>query len=39
MTVEAEWVEVYQDLHRNPELSFQETRTAGIVAARLRALG
>ncbi len=39
MTVADEWVEVYQDLHRNPELSFQETRTAGIVAERLRALG
>ena len=39
MTVAEEWVEVYQDLHRNPELSFQETRTAGIVAARLRSLG
>ncbi|WP_312875804.1 amidohydrolase [Arthrobacter terrae] len=31
--------EVYQDLHRNPELSFQETRTAGIIAERLRHLG
>lgn len=30
---------IYQDLHANPELSFMETRTAGIVAAELRALG
>jgi len=34
-TVEA----IYQDLHRNPELSFQETRTAGIVARKLREAG
>lgn len=34
-----EFVTLYEDLHRNPELSFQETRTAGIVADRLRALG
>jgi len=39
MTVADEWVSLYQDLHRHPELSFQETRTAGIVAARLRDLG
>jgi amidohydrolase len=31
--------ELYRDLHRHPELSFQEERTAGIVAARLRELG
>ncbi|AQA24021.1 amidohydrolase family protein [Rhodococcus sp. MTM3W5.2] len=31
--------ELYKDLHANPELSFHETRTAGIVADRLRALG
>ncbi|MFD7710237.1 amidohydrolase [Streptomyces sp. NPDC059785] len=30
---------VYRDLHAHPELGFQETRTAGIVADRLRALG
>lgn len=30
---------LYIDLHRNPELSFQETRTAGIAAAHLRDLG
>ena len=30
---------VYRDLHANPELSFQETRTAAIVADRLAAWG
>lgn len=30
---------LYQDLHRNPELSSQETQTAAKIAARLRALG
>ncbi|MGF2949203.1 amidohydrolase [Microbacterium alcoholitolerans] len=30
---------LYIDLHRHPELSFQETRTAGIAAAHLRELG
>ncbi len=35
-----DWHEAfYQDLHQNPELSFQETRTAGLIADRLRALG
>lgn len=34
-----EFHEVYRDLHRHPELSFQEHRTAGIVADRLTALG
>ncbi|MEU2248364.1 amidohydrolase [Streptomyces sp. NPDC019224] len=29
--------ELYRDLHAHPELSLQETRTAGVVAARLRA--
>ncbi len=28
-----------RDLHRHPELGFEETRTGGIVAQRLRALG
>lgn len=30
---------LYIDLHRHPELSFQETRTAGVVARELAALG
>jgi amidohydrolase len=30
---------LYQDLHRNPELSHQEEKTAAKLAARLRALG
>lgn len=29
---------LYRDLHAHPELSMQETRTAGIVAERMRAL-
>lgn len=32
-------VEVYKDLHRHPELGFQERRTASIVAHRLVDLG
>ncbi|MFI7641441.1 amidohydrolase [Nonomuraea sp. NPDC049400] len=31
--------ELYRDLHRHPELSFKEERTAGIAAERLRAAG
>jgi amidohydrolase len=34
-----ELVATRRDLHVHPELSFQEQRTAGIVAQRLRALG
>jgi amidohydrolase len=30
---------LYRDLHRNPELAFQETQTAAKLAARLKALG
>jgi hippurate hydrolase len=30
---------LYEDLHRNPELGFQETRTAATLAGRLKALG
>jgi amidohydrolase len=30
---------LYRDLHAHPELAFQEKRTAGIVASRLRDLG
>ena len=32
-------VELRHDLHRNPELSNRETRTAGVVARELRRLG
>ncbi|QUL38865.1 amidohydrolase [Erythrobacter sp. JK5] len=32
-------IELYQDLHANPELSFQEFETAKKLAARARALG
>ena len=31
--------EIYKDIHEHPELGFTETRTAGIVARELRALG
>ena len=34
-----ELADVYRDLHANPELSFQETRTAAMVADRLAAWG
>jgi amidohydrolase len=37
--VSAALVEVYKDLHANPELSYAEHRTAGIVAERLTELG
>src|SRR5664279_4252505 len=37
--VTAPLVEVYQDLHEHPELSFSEHRTAAIVAERLTSLG
>lgn len=30
---------LYEDLHAHPELSFQEFRTAGVVAGQLRAQG
>src|ERR1044071_4154281 len=30
---------IYKDVHSHPELSMQETRTAGIAAERLRAAG
>ncbi|MDB5026434.1 MAG: hypothetical protein JWO66_123, partial [Candidatus Eremiobacteraeota bacterium] len=35
----AEVVQTRRDLHEHPELGFEEHRTAGIVADRLRALG
>jgi amidohydrolase len=31
-------IEIRRDIHRNPELGFRETRTAGLVANRLREL-
>ena len=31
-------VEMYKDLHKNPELGFMEVRTAGIIAKELKAL-
>ncbi len=31
--------DIYRDLHQHPELAFQETRTAGIAAEWLTALG
>lgn len=37
MTIDLE--ALYTDLHRHPELSFQETRTAGIAAGHLADLG
>jgi len=39
MSTNAALEEFYRDLHANPELSLQETRTAGVVAERMRALG
>lgn len=30
---------VYKDFHAHPELSFQETRTAALVASKLKELG
>ncbi|SRX93056.1 amidohydrolase [Gloeocapsa sp. PCC 7428] [Mycobacterium shimoidei] len=35
----ARLLEVFKDLHRHPELSFRETRTAGIVAQALKEQG
>lgn len=32
-------IEMYKDLHQNPELGFMEIRTSGIVAKELKALG
>ncbi len=35
----APMTELRRDFHRHPELGFQEVRTAGIIAERLKALG
>ncbi|WP_338141611.1 M20/M25/M40 family metallo-hydrolase [Corynebacterium propinquum] len=38
-TVEQWQTDIYLDLHRNPELSMQETRTRGVIARELETLG
>ena len=37
--LEPELIDIRRDLHRHPEVGFTETRTAGIVAERLRGWG
>ena len=37
--IREELADLYRDLHQHPELSLQETRTAGILAQALRPLG
>src|SRR3712207_1611524 len=37
--IEARLIEIRRDIHAHPELGFEETRTAGIVAAELARLG
>ncbi|TMV53118.1 amidohydrolase [Paenibacillus mesophilus] len=37
--IEPELIELRRDLHRHPELSFKESRTAAIAAERLKRLG
>jgi hypothetical protein len=37
--VEARVIETRRDIHANPELGFEEKRTAALVAKRLRGLG
>ena len=34
-----ELTEIFKDLHAHPEIGFTETRTAGVVAEKLRAYG
>jgi hippurate hydrolase len=39
---DAQWGDLqalYEDLHKNPEVAFQENRTAALLAKRLKALG
>ena len=38
-SVVADYVDLYKDFHRHPELGLHEHRTAGVVADRLRGLG
>ncbi len=35
----SELTEIFKDLHQHPEIGFQESRTAGVVAAKLRDYG
>ncbi|MBL0358538.1 MAG: amidohydrolase [Chitinophagaceae bacterium] len=35
----ARLVQIFKDIHQNPELGFMEVRTSGIIAKELRALG
>ena len=36
---EREMIEIRHDIHRHPEVGFEETRTAALVAERLRGWG
>src|ERR1700751_2092019 len=38
-TYEPELIAIRRDIHRHPEVGFEETRTAALVAERLRAWG
>jgi hippurate hydrolase len=38
-SLEPEWIAWRRDIHQHPELGFREERTAGEIAARLRAFG
>lgn len=37
--LQVQMTEWRRDLHRHPEFGFEESRTAGVVAAKLRELG
>jgi hippurate hydrolase len=39
MSAPIDLAEIYRDLHSHPELSLQETRTAGLVAQQLDQFG